>query len=209
MKQNLYRTKHKIEGVSEHYETSWNIYKNILKIVKPSENDKILDAGCGNGEFSNYLKNYDLYGVDFHNEAIGKAKKKNYKKVVKSEIYKTPFKNKEFDKTFCIQVFQYLEDPKKAFKELIRITEKQMIISVPNFKWLRLSSYFSKKYKMRYEYCIEHENFTDDEFLKKLGKKYNLKIEIKYLSNRFNFVRNLIGNHFSSELIAIYNLQGK
>jgi len=97
-----------------------------------------------------------------------------------------------------------LADSEKAFEELLRLTKKEIVISVPNFKWLKISSNFSNKCKKRYMYCIKHENFTDEKFLKNLGKKYNLKPEIKYLSNKFSFIRNLFGRSLASEVVAIY-----
>ena len=130
MKKNIYRTNKK---GSKDFRTTWNIYPKFLKIIKLNRNEKILDAGCGKGILSNYLKDFNLYGFDFSEEAVKKAKKKSYKKVIKSEICKTPFKNKEFDKTLCIQVFHYLENPEKAFKELIRITKTEIILTVSNF----------------------------------------------------------------------------
>ena len=201
MEKNLYKTSKKIGTTHKNYETSWNIYKNVLDCAKIKPNEKVLDAGCGNGELKTYFKEFELYGFDFHKDAIDKAKKKGYKKLIKAEITKLPYKDKEFDKTISIQVFQYLENPKKAFKELFRITKKEIILSVPNFTWLKVSSYFSKKFKIRYDYCVKYENYTDEKFLRKLGK-----VKIHYVSNKFPLIRNIFGKYLSSEIIAVYNL---
>tara|TARA_Y100000310_G_C20545696_1_gene745451 strand:- start:389 stop:1009 length:621 start_codon:yes stop_codon:yes gene_type:complete len=206
MKKNLYKTSEKF-GKEDHHEINWDIYQKFLRIIKFNKKEKILDAGCGNGELGSYLKGFNLFGFDFNDKAVKNARKKSYKKVVKSEIYSLPFKDKEYDKTICIQVFQYLEKPEKAFKELLRVTNKNIIITVPNFKWLKISSYLSKKHKTRYEYCIKHENYTDNEFLEKLSKKNKIPLEIKYLSNKFSLIRNIFGKYFSSEIIGIYNLK--
>lgn len=54
--------------------------------MKFNKNEKILDAGCGDGELGGYLKKFNLYGFDFDEMAVKKAKKQNYKKVVKGGI---------------------------------------------------------------------------------------------------------------------------
>ena len=166
MKINIYKTD---KSGSKDFRTTWNIYPKLLKIVKFNKNEKILDVGCGEGILSNYLKNFNLYGLDFSEEAVKKAKKRDYRKVVKSEICKTPFKNKEFDKTICIQVFHYLENPEKAFKELIRITKKETILTFPNFNWLKIKMLFSKKWKRVYgkelKSCSYFTNNKDDSAL--------------------------------------------
>ena len=188
--------------------TCWNIYPKFLKIINLNKNDKILDAGCGEGILSNYLKNFNLYGLDFSEEAVKEAKKKWYKKVVKSEIYKIPFKNKKFDVTICVGVFQYLEHPEKAFKELMRISKKEIILTVSNFNWFKIKMFFSKKWKKSYSKELKlYSNFTNSDFLRKLARKNNLKIEIKYLSNKFSLLRNLFGNYLASEVVGIFRLK--
>ena len=161
------------------FNTYWDIYPKLLKLINLNKNEKILDAGCGEGKLSNYLKDFNLCGFDFSEEAVKKAKKRNYRKVVKSEIYKTPFKNKEFDKTICIQVFHYLKHPEKAFKELIRITKKETILTFPNFNWLKIKMLFSKKWKRVYGKELKScSYFTNSNLLRRLARKYNLKVEV-------------------------------
>lgn len=188
--------------------TCWNIYPKFLKKININKNEKILDAGCGEGMLSDYLKNFNLYGLDFSEKAIKEAKKKCYKKVIKSEIYKTTFKNKEFDKTICVQVFQYLEYPKKAFKELVKITKKEIILTVPNFNWFKIKMLFSKKWRKAYgEELRLYSNFTNSNFLRGLAKKSNLEVKIFYLSNKFGLFRNLFGDYLASEVVGIFRLK--
>ena len=208
MKKNLYRTSEKI-GKEKNFETSWGVYDEVLKVIKIRNNEKILAAGCGYGISGNYVMKQNIYGFKIDKEALKKARKNNYKKLVISEIYKLPFKDKYFDKSVSIQVFQYIEEPEKALNELIRVTKEKIVLSAPNFKWLQLSSYLSNKYKERFIYCRENENFTDERFMRNLGKKFNLDVKVYYASNKFSFFRNIFGKYISSEIIAIYNLKEK
>jgi len=207
MEKNLYLTKDK-EGVLDiNYRTSWNIYPKILKKIKIKKGEKILDAGCGHGEFSKWIKNTELTGVDFRKDLVNKAKKGDYQKVILGDIEKLKLKNKEFNKSFSIQVFQYLKNPKKAFEELLRVTENKIIISVPNFNWLKLKSFFNKKWKMQYEFCVKKENYTNEAFLRNIGKEKNIKIKIVYFSNKMGILRNWLGKYLASEVVAIYDLK--
>lgn len=206
MKTNIYRTNKK---GSKEFKTYWNIYPLLLKKIKLKKNEKILDAGCGEGKLLRYLKGDNIYGLDSSEDAVKKAKKKSYRKVVRSEIYKTPFKSKKFDKTLSIGVFQYLEDPNKAFKELLRITKKEIIITVSNFNWFKIKMLFSKKWREIYGKELKlHSNFTNYKFLKDLAKKSNInKPKIFFISSKFGSIRNLFGNHFASEVVGIFKLK--
>jgi len=207
MEKDFYRTD--IEG-SSNYFTAWEIYPKLLKKIKIKKGDKILDAGCGNGELSKYLKIPKLYGFDLIKEAIRNAKKTGrYKKVVKEDIYKLSFKDKEFDKTICVGVFQYLKYPEKAFKELVRITKKEIIVTVANFDWFKIKSIFSKEYKKRYLKEINNEILTNTSLLKNLARQNNLKVKIIYLSNKAGKIRNVFGKYLASEVVAIYDLKWK
>lgn len=203
-RKNLYKTSMKSEV---DYQVQWGLYSKIIKKIKLKKGEKILDAGCGNGKLAEHLKNCpSLYGFDFEGYAVEEAKKKNYKQVLKRDIVNTKYKDKEFDTTICIQVFPYLTNPEKAFKELLRITKKRIIISVPNYNWLRIKSISSKRFKRRYHEDF-HSNHTGKRFLIDLAKKYNLALKIFYLSNNFGFIRNLYGNYFASEVIGIFYIK--
>ena len=190
------------------YYTYWNIYTKLLKKIKLSKDEKILDAGCGEGKLANYLKGFNLYGFDSSEIAIKKAKEKEYKKLYKINIYTTNFRDKEFDKTICIQVFPYLLKPKEAFKELVRITKKEIIISVPNFNWFKIKMFFSNRWKKIYKKELKsYSNFTNSNFLKSLEKANNLNLKIKYISNKYGFIRDPFGNYLASEVIGIFKLK--
>lgn len=203
MKKNIYTS-----NINVIHHTYWNIYIKLLKKIKFSKDEKILDAGCGEGKLADYLKGFNLYGFDSSEIAIKKAKKKGYKKLHKVSIYDTDFKDKEFDKAICIQVFTYLLEPKKAFKELLRLTKKEIIITAPNFNWIKVKTFFSKKLRKSHSKELKlYSNFTNSDFFKKLAEDNNLKVEIFYLSNKFNFIRNIFGNHLASEVIGIFKLR--
>jgi ubiquinone/menaquinone biosynthesis C-methylase UbiE len=187
----------------------WNIYPKILKKVHLKINENILDAGCGQGFLSKYLpKHKKLYGIDFNYKSVEKASHANYFEVKKGDVSQIPYENKKFDKTICIEVFQYLKEPLKAFEELMRVTKKEIIICVPNYNAIGIRSILFKKWRKPFFETINKTYFpTNKEFLEKFAKDNVLKFEVKYISCRGGAIRNLFGNMLSSEVIGIFKLK--
>lgn len=86
------------ENAKEYFETTKNIknteiYKEFLKMIKPS--GKLLDLGCGSGRDSLYFKNagYDVTSVDGSIELAKEAEKLINQEVIVSKF--EDFKSKE------------------------------------------------------------------------------------------------------------------
>lgn len=202
MEKDFYRTK---KRGSSNFFTCWDVYSRLLKKIKIGKNEKVLDAGCGNGNLSKYLKTSNLYGFDLIEEAVKNSRKTGrYKKVVKGDIYDLPFKDKEFDKTVCVGVFQYLKHPEKAFRELVRVTRDEVIITAANFDWFRVKSVFSKEYRKRYLKEVEEETPTNTKLFLRLARKNGLKVKIIYLSNKAEKIRNAFGKYLAGEVVGIF-----
>jgi len=95
---------------------------------------KILDIGCGNGEFIHELlkikkiNNCNVYGLDFNEKSINYANKNfkgNY--IVHDIKKKLPYQNNEFDLVICVGVLFYLnneEQLKFVLNEIRRVSKK-------------------------------------------------------------------------------------
>ncbi len=91
---------------------------------------KVLDQGCGTGEYSLLFSNYT--GLDNNPKDIDFAKN-NYKgDFVIGSAAKMPFKNNSFDCVFAVGLHHHLTDvlAKKAMLEALRVIQKggQVII---------------------------------------------------------------------------------
>lgn len=110
-----------------------NTYKKYcerkLKVVTGylRKEDKILDAGCGDKNhpyvFLELSKNFKITGVDTDNSW--------HPNIVKGDITKLDFPDKYFDAVICLDVLEHIADWEKAFRELIRVAKKRIIILVP------------------------------------------------------------------------------
>lgn len=98
-------------------------HKEFLKICALGKNMKILDIGCGSGEFLFVLQqnSFEPWGVDFDSVAINTAKKTfNLKHMFSMSITAFFQKNDlpKFDIITCFETIMYLENPLEFLKNI-------------------------------------------------------------------------------------------
>lgn len=101
--------------------------------------DRVLDAGCGYGRSSIYFDNY--VGVDFSPDFIELAQKKfPDKEFWVADLKDLPFKDQEFDVSFCVSIKHMIvdnlgeEEWNKMFKELKRVSKKVLLLEYTDSK---------------------------------------------------------------------------
>ena len=114
-----------------------NFLATVVKTTKPLNIDSVLDVGCGEGFTMDRLqkekigKSYE--GIEYEETAVDLAKKLYPRLTFKQgDIYKLPYKSNSFDLVVCTEVLEHLENPKKAYRELIRVSRKYILLTVPN-----------------------------------------------------------------------------
>ncbi len=92
---------------------------------KAEEGDVVLDLGCGNGRFSQYLEKTTYFGIDFSQKLINEAEKRFPKKsFLQADALNLPFENDFFDKIYSIAVIHQIPSHNyrlKALKETKRV----------------------------------------------------------------------------------------
>lgn len=89
----------------------------------------ILEAGCGSGAFLNVLGrkylNHSFIGIDISDERVAQANTKvadiNNAEASRGSIYKLPFPDNYFDFIFSRFLYEYLQEPLIATRELFRV----------------------------------------------------------------------------------------
>lgn len=114
-----------------------NFFNTLIKVLRLLNIDAVLDAGCGEGFTLNKISQEKIgqkyKGIEFDAQAV-LAANTLYPKldIVQGDVMKLPFKNNSFDLVICTEVLEHLENPKKAYRELLRVSKKYVLITVPN-----------------------------------------------------------------------------
>lgn len=116
-----------------------SIYKNVWdKAISLIKNERIVDFGCGSGQFAKLLllngKRF-VYGIDFSNEAIKIAQTLNpeHKRMFVVRDLLKPFKTPAFDLVICFEVLEHITNDLAVVKKIP--SGKRFIFSVPNYDY--------------------------------------------------------------------------
>lgn len=165
------------------------VMRNImLKSMNISQNQKILDVGCGAGEVALDIgkmvgPNGLVIGIDANEDAINTANKKdsdfkNVKFLVQNAEH-IEYPDSYFDSSRSERVFQHLKDPDKVFDEMIRVTKNnsgKITVMDPDWDTLTINSLNTKVTRM-----VVHQNSDNmthgqsGRFLLSMFKQRNLK----------------------------------
>jgi len=158
-----------------------NFHNSILRIIKPLKKGSILDVGCGEGFMLDFFAKNNLAkhleGIDLSKEAI-ELGKFNFPslKLKQENIYSLPYSNNSFDLVTSAEVLEHLEDPQKALSEITRVSNRYILLSVPNEPLYRLSRLFSGINIKKLGDHPEHINHWGVKSFKDFVSKNNLKI---------------------------------
>ncbi len=168
-----------------------NFFKNLANEVQKLDVNSILDAGAGEGFTLEMLRKEKIgktyEGIDFLKKAVEIGKKVHPKiKLNQASIYELPYKDNSFDLVLSTEVLEHLEDPKKALKQIFRVSKKYVLLSVPNEPIFMLSNFLRGKNVSRLGNDIEHINhwtfFGFEKFVKE-----NVGSKAQILSRRYPF----------------------
>ncbi len=164
----------------------WNFFRTLLGLISEKKVESILDVGCGEGFTLNRLKENGtgkkLEGIEYKKDAI-ELGKKTYPdiKITEGSIYDLPYKDNSFDLVLCTEVLEHLDDPSKALEELVRVSKKYLVLSVPNEPFFMFAQFVRGKNWSRFGNDIEHINhwtmFAFPKFIKKSAP--NIQIRAK------------------------------
>lgn len=99
--------------------------KAVLSLLKPKKKEHILDAGCGQGMYTELIKTAGgkVVGIDL-SEAMVKQYAYQGNEGVQGTMEKLPFKP-VFDKVLCGGSMEFVGNPKKVLEEYQRVLKKK------------------------------------------------------------------------------------
>lgn len=159
-----------------------NFYNEVYSLLFPLKVKSILDVGCGEGiTLDNFRKKKigeKLYGIDYSDEALKIGRKiYPYLNLKKGDIYDIKEKNNSFDLVMATEVLEHLDNPQKALKELIRVSKKYVLLSVPNEPFFIGANFLRGKYLKSFGNHPEHINHWTFISFRNFLKKNGLKIK--------------------------------
>ena len=133
----------------------------------PEDTKSLLDAGCGNGIFVNYLKEYrpelKILAVDRSSTAL----KYVLTEKMEGDVSHIPVADRTYDCVTCLEVIEHLPVNvyKEALKELSRISGRYLIISVPYNEILEENHNQCPSCGTIFNYDLHLRTFNDDKML--------------------------------------------
>ncbi len=128
----------------------------FFKVTEWDENlkgQKILEAGCGAGRFTQIAldSGAEVFSFDYSNAIDANLANNGLQESFhpfQTDIYHIPMKKNSFDKVFCFGVLQHCPDPKKAFMSLIPCLKQGGSIAIDIYD-LTLRAFVNPKYWLR------------------------------------------------------------
>jgi len=103
----------------------------LLDLLEPTRGERILDAGCGTGVFTQEVlsRGSKVTGLDVSLPMLLRARQKaSGLRVSVGDILSLPFPGNCFDKTISITALEFIADGPRAVSELFRVTRPGGII---------------------------------------------------------------------------------
>ncbi|VAW76809.1 hypothetical protein MNBD_GAMMA14-496 [hydrothermal vent metagenome] len=159
-----------------HLDTSGDYRPQIVNDVIPwVPNGKLLDIGCGNGEYLLRMKSigWQCKGVEFNDKAVSICRKHDLD-IFQGDLAAASFNDASFDFVTAHHLIEHVPDPHTLMKEIVRITRPGgfVLIRTPN------SESLGRKLLGRYWFANEvprHLLLYSEHNLKLLAEQHGLK----------------------------------
>lgn len=104
-------------------------YRPVIRMLHTKKNIKILDVGCGTGQFLSELTHTNttskLYGLDISDEMIKEARVKVPGAILSTgDVHDIKYQSNYFDYVICTEAFHHYYDQPKALQEMKRVVKK-------------------------------------------------------------------------------------
>jgi 2-polyprenyl-3-methyl-5-hydroxy-6-metoxy-1,4-benzoquinol methylase len=158
-----------------YYSPDKNEYSNTANYI--NRGDSVLDVGCGNGNFSKYLRTKNYTGIDISEKAVQDGQKL-HRKVIQSSLDEYVNTHCEIYDVVCsFQVFEHVADPYTFISNMVKCLKKDgtLIISVPSY-----DSFLQYTFNNVLNIPPHHLSWWPDKTLYFIANKFNLTLKELY-----------------------------
>ncbi len=135
-------------------------YGTLRQMVNELRPESVLDAGCGEGEALDRLRGVlpdEVRGFDNNPACVDFAAVRLPKYRFRTgDVRHIDCESSQFDLVLCLEVLEHLDEPALALRELVRVSRRHIVISVPNEPLFRLTNLARGKYVGRWGDHPEH-----------------------------------------------------
>ncbi len=159
-------------------------FKQLDCMLNSIAYETVYEAGCGEGHISQHVYSYNLMrqrnvhvtASDISDRVIGKAKVDFPHIHFKVEsIFNLDEEENSYGLVIASEVLEHLDNPEKALKELFRISNQYLFISVPNEPIWRIANFMRGKYLRSFGNTPGHINhWTKSEIIQLISCYGNL-----------------------------------
>ena len=117
----------------------WLIGEYLDQLAKQKPN-KVVDVGCGSGMLLKACRERGIKaaGIDSAGPNLDALRESGFE-VSEGSAYSMPFEDRSVDWISLRHVPHHLEDPRRAFAELLRVADRGVILAEPHFDLSELS----------------------------------------------------------------------
>jgi SAM-dependent methyltransferase len=137
-------------------------HRRVAALIKQTEAPRLLDAGCGEGFGLSHLLDEGIdaayVGCDLSWPALQWGRQNLLPDLSASvaDLYHLPFADDSFPLVICLEVLEHLPDSKVGLRELARVSQEYLIVSVPHEPFFRGANFLRGKHLAQWGNDPEH-----------------------------------------------------
>ena len=138
-----------------------------------SANDHVLEVGCGEGLFTNFIQCKSYAGLEFSEDAIVKARKKGLNVINQTLEQHAASHPESYDVVCYFQVLEHVEEPGKFIDDSLKCLKRggKLLVAVPSE-----DSFIKNVVNFYLNMPPHHASRWTDKALEKVAELFNLEV---------------------------------